>query len=119
PPPRVAVHCLASAAAQARTLQPAPRTAVPPAGLVLAPAPRESAPAWSEGLLAFNDTALPEAAAQLARYTGKRIVVMGELARGTRVSGTAGIADPKRALDLLLAQTKVRITDLPGLLILR
>ncbi|OCZ67730.1 iron dicitrate transport regulator FecR [Achromobacter xylosoxidans] len=116
---QVAVQCLACADAQARILEPGQRIAVTAAGMVLAPAPRESAPAWSEGLLAFNDTALPEAAAQLARYTGKRIVVMGELARGTRVSGTAGIADPKRALDLLLAQTKVRITDLPGLLILR
>lgn len=82
------------------------------------PATPETAPAWSQGLLAFNDTALPDAAAQLARYTGKRILVWGERARAARVSGTAGIADPRRALDLL-AQTKVEITDLPGLLILR
>ncbi|MGE8658865.1 MAG: FecR family protein [Achromobacter sp.] len=116
---QVAVQCLACADAQARILEPGQRIAVSAAGMRRDPAPPESAPAWSEGLLAFNDTALPAAAAQLARYTGKRILVLGERARNTRVSGTAGIADPKRALDLLLAQTKVRITDLPGLLILR
>jgi transmembrane sensor len=36
-----------------------------------------------------------------------------------RVSGIASIDDPKRALELLLAQAKVGITELPGLLILR
>ncbi|MNQ65690.1 hypothetical protein D3C85_801530 [compost metagenome] len=58
-------------------------------------------------------------AAQLSRYTAKHIIVLGESARGVRVSGTASVGDPKRALALLLAQTKVEITDLPGLLILR
>lgn len=116
---QVAVQCLACADGQLQTLEPGQRITVSASGMVRDPAPRETAPAWSQGLLAFNDTALPDAAAQLARYTDKHILVLGELARGTRVSGTASIADPKRALDLLLAQTKVGITDLPGLLILR
>lgn len=116
---QVAVQCTACADAQPQTLAAGQRITVSAGGMFRDPAPREAAPAWSQGLLAFNDTALPDAAAQLARYTGKRILVLGELARNTRVSGTAGIADPKRALDLLLAQTKVGITDLPGLLILR
>ena len=116
---QVAVQCLACADGQLQTLEPGQRITVSAGGMIRDPAPRETAPAWSQGLLAFNDTALPDAAAQLARYTGKHILVLGELARGTRVSGTASIADPKRALDLLLAQTKVGITDLPGLLILR
>ena len=42
-----------------------------------------------------------------------------QAARNARISGTARLADPKRALELLLAQTRVRITDLPGLLLLR
>ncbi|MFY4259966.1 FecR family protein [Achromobacter xylosoxidans] len=116
---QVAVQCLACADRQPQTLDAGQRMTVSADGIDRNPATRETAPAWSQGLLAFNDTALPDAAAQLARYTGKRILVWGERARGTRVSGTAGIADPRRALDLLLAQTKVEITDLPGLLILR
>lgn len=116
---QVAVQCLACTDGQPQTLEPGQRITVSASGMIRDPAPRETAPAWSQGLLAFNDATLPDAAAQLARYTGKHILVLGELARGTRVSGTAIIADPKRALDLLLAQTKVGITDLPGLLILR
>lgn len=116
---QVAVQCQACADRQSLILDPGQRIAVTADGMVRDQAPRETTPAWSQGLLAFNDTALPDAAAQLARYSGKRILVWGERARGTRVSGTAGIADPRRALDLLLAQTKVEITDLPGLLILR
>ena len=50
-------------------------------------------------------------------HTSKRVLV--QAARNARISGTARLADPKRALELLLAQTRVRITDLPGLLLLR
>ncbi|CAB3717621.1 Protein FecR [Achromobacter deleyi] len=116
---RVAVQCLACADGQSLILDPGQEATVSPAGILRGDAPKENAPGWSQGLLAFNNALLPDAAAQLARYTGKHIVVMGDAARRTRVSGTANIANPKRALDLLLAQTPVRITDLPGLLILR
>ena len=116
---RVAVQCLACDDGQSLILDPGQDATVSAAGIVRRDAPKENAPDWSQGLLAFNDTALPEAAAQLGRYTGKHILVMGDAAQRTRVSGTANIADPKRALALLLAQTPVRITDLPGLLILR
>jgi transmembrane sensor len=88
-------------------------------GITRFAAPQEPAPDWSQGLLAFNDVALPEAAARLSRYGGKHILVLGETARRLRVSGIASIDDPKRALELLLAQAKVGITELPGLLILR
>lgn len=116
---QVVVQCLACADRQPQTLDAGQRMRVSANGIDRDPATPETAPAWSQGLLAFNDTALPDAAAQLARYTSKRILAWGERARATRVSGTASIADPRRALDLLLAQTKVEITDLPGLLILR
>jgi len=116
---RVAVQCLACAGAQELILGPGEGADVSAAGIARDAARRESEPDWSRGLLAFNDVALPDAAAQLSRYTGKHILVLGEAARGVRVSGTANVGDPKRALALLLAQTKVGITDLPGLLILR
>ncbi|MBB1626587.1 FecR domain-containing protein [Achromobacter sp. UMC71] len=116
---RVAVQCLACADGQSLILEPGQSAVVSAAGLDPSDAPKEGAPDWSQGLLAFNNASLPDAAAQLSRYTGKHILVLGDLAQGTHVSGTANIADPKRALALLLAQTKIRITDLPGVLILR
>lgn len=116
---RVAVQCLACDGGPSLILGPGQDAAVSAAGITRGETPKETAPGWSQGLLAFNNALLPDAATQLARYTGKHIVVMGDAARHTRVSGTANIANPKRALDLLLAHTPVRITDLPGLLILR
>ena len=50
--------------------------------------------------------------------TSKRVLVLGR-PRAMRASPAPRAADPKRALELLLAQTRVRITDLPGLLLLR
>lgn len=116
---RVAVECLACADGQSLILDPGQSAVVSAAALTPGDGPKENAPDWSQGLLAFNNASLPDAAAQLSRYTGKHILVLGDRAQRTRVSGTANIADPKRALALLLAQTKVKITDLPGLLILR
>ncbi len=116
---RVAVQCLACADKREIVLDAGEGAQVSAAGIARDATQRESAPDWSQGLLAFNDVALPEAAARMSRYTSKHILVLGEAARSVRVSGTANIADPQRALALLLAQTKVEITDLPGLLILR
>ncbi|MGB3435699.1 FecR family protein [Achromobacter sp.] len=117
---RVAVQCLTCQDGQSLALDAGQGAAVSATGILrLAAAPPEPAPDWSQGLLAFNNVALPEAAARLSRYGGKHILVLGEAARGLRVSGTASIGDSKRALVLLLAQAKVGITELPGLLIVR
>lgn len=116
---RVAVQCLTCPNSEALTLDPGQNVTVSAAGMVRADAPLETAPDWSQGLLAFNDVTLPDAAARLSRYTGKHILVLGDPARRIRVSGTVNVADPQHALTLLLAQTQVRITALPGLLILR
>lgn len=116
---RVAVQCLTCQDGQSLALDAGQEAAVSATGILRLAAAQEPAPDWSQGLLAFNDVALPEAAARLARYGGKHILVLGEAARSLRVSGTASIGDPKRALALLLAQAKVDITELPGLLIVR
>ncbi|MDF8365766.1 FecR family protein [Achromobacter anxifer] len=116
----VAVDCLACESDQRLVLGPGEGADVSAAGIArLAATAAETAPDWSQGLLAFNDVSLPDAAARLSRYGGKHILVLGEAARNLRVSGTASIGDPRRALALLLAQSKVGITELPGLLILR
>lgn len=116
---RVAVHCLVCQDDAALVLDAGQEAAVSATGITRLAASPEPAPDWSQGLLAFNNVALPEAAARLSRYGGKHILVLGDTARRLRVSGTASIGDPKRALELLLAQAKVGITELPGLLILR
>jgi len=117
---RVAVQCLTCQDGQSLALDAGQGAAVSATGILrLTAAPPEPAPDWSQGLLAFNDVALPEAAARLSRYGGKHILVLGEAARSLRVSGTASIGDSQRALTLLLAQAKVGITELPGLLIVR
>ncbi|WP_199770882.1 FecR domain-containing protein [Achromobacter sp. AONIH1] len=116
---RVQVHCRICADDRADILDSGDSVQVSADGIVRVASSSEAAPDWSQGLLSFNDVALPAAAAQLSRYTSKRVLVLGQAARNARISGTARLADPKRALELLLAQTRVRITDLPGLLLLR
>ena len=115
---RVAVRCLVCEDKHEVVLDPGEAAEVSAAGIARRTTHRESAPDWSQGLLSFNDVALADAAARMSRYTSRHIVVLGKAARNVRVSGTANIADPQRALALLLAQTKVEITALPGLLIL-
>ena len=116
---RVAVHCLVCQDDAALVLDAGQEAAVSATGIARLATAQEPAPDWSQGLLAFNNVALPQASARLSRYGGKHILVLGDTARRLHVSGTASIGDPKRALELLLAQTKVGITELPGLLILR
>ncbi|MBC9903399.1 FecR family protein [Achromobacter xylosoxidans] len=116
---RVAVHCLVCQGDAVLVLDAGQEAAVSATGIARLATAQEPAPDWSQGLLAFNNVALPQAAARLSRYGDKHILVLGDTARRLHVSGTAGIGDPKRALELLLAQTKVGITELPGLLILR
>ena len=116
---RVAVQCKRCQDRQSLVLDAGDGATVSAAGITrLAAAPQERGSDWSQGLLAFSDIALPEAAARLTGMAAN-ILVVGEAARSLRVSGTASIGDPKRALALLLAQSKVDITDLPGLLIVR
>ena len=95
------------------------RQEVSPAGVKREAEAGTASPGWTRGLLSFDDVPLQTAADALARYSAKHILVVGEAAKTQRVSGTALVADPQRALELLLAQTPVRVTELPGLLILR
>ncbi|MGE8675611.1 MAG: FecR family protein [Achromobacter kerstersii] len=116
---RVAVRCLPCADDQGVTLSAGEAVEVSKAGVKRHAEVGTASPGWTRGLLSFDDVPLPAAVQALARYSGKHIVVMGDAARAQRVSGTANVADTRRALELLLAQTPVQVTDLPGLLILR
>ena len=116
---QVAVHCLPCFEDQSVTLSAGEAVDVSEAGIKRSAETDAASPGWTRGLLSFDDVPLQTAAQTLARYSGKHIMVMGDAARAQRVSGTANVADARRALELLLAQTPVRVTDLPGLLILR
>ncbi|MDH2053364.1 FecR family protein [Achromobacter marplatensis] len=116
---QVAVRCLPCADDQGLTLSAGETVQVTPAGVKREAEAGTASPGWTRGLLSFDDVPLQTAADALARYSAKHILVIGEAAKAQRVSGTALVADPQRALELLLAQTPVRVTDLPGLLILR
>ncbi|WMD21361.1 FecR domain-containing protein [Achromobacter seleniivolatilans] len=116
---QVEVGCLPCTEAQHATLSAGEAVDVSAAGITRQTQAGAATPGWSRGLLSFDDVPLQSAADELARYTGKTILVMSDAAKAQRVSGTANVADPQRALELLLAQTPVRVTNLPGLLILR
>ncbi|WP_454674564.1 FecR family protein [Achromobacter pestifer] len=116
---QVAVRCLPCADDQGLTLSAGEAVEVSAAGVKRDAVADTTPPGWTRGLLSFDDVPLQVAADTLARYTGKHILVMGEAAKAQHVSGTANVANPLRALELLLAQTPVRVTELPGLLILR
>jgi len=115
----VALRCLVCADSRTLTLEAGEGADVSPAGILPDAPVRPAPPAWTRGLLVFDDVPLAEAAQRLSRYTRKHILVLGGPARAVRVSGTAQVSDPARALSLLLAQTPVRIDELPGLLVLR
>lgn len=116
---QVAVRCLPCADDQGVTLSAGEAVEVSRSGIKRGVQAGTAPPGWTRGLLSFDDVPLQTAADALARYSGKHILVMGNAAKAQRVSGTANVADAARALELLLAQTPVRITRLPGLLILR
>lgn len=116
---QVAVRCLPCVDEQGLTLSAGEAAEVSAAGVKRDAETGAAQPSWTRGLVSFNDVPLQTAADALARYSAKHILVLGQAAKAQRVSGTALVADPLRALDLLLAQTPVRVTELPGLLILR
>ena len=113
---RVQVHCRICADDRADILDSGDSVQVSADGIVRRLVKRSGA-GLSQGLLSFNDVALRRRRAMYPHQQAR--AGAGQAARNARISGTARLADPKRALELLLAQTRVRITDLPGLLLLR
>ncbi|MFQ1062206.1 FecR family protein [Bordetella trematum] len=114
----VAVDCLSCQPLRRVIVSPGQRVRIDDGRLSQADAPAGPAPAWSQGLASFDDMPLAQAAAELARYSGQAIIVLGA-ARELRVSGTVAIADAREALSFLLASRAVRVSSLPGLLIVQ
>ena len=116
---RVQVHCRICADDRADILDSGDSVQVSADGIVRVASSSEAAPDWSQGLLVQRCGAAGGGGAIVPLHQQARAGAGVEAARNARISGTARLADPKRALELLLAQTRVRITDLPGLLLLR
>lgn len=73
---------------------------------------------WARGRLSFDRVRLTEMTAELDRYTSDRILVLGS-ARELKVSGAATPARPLDALMALEGGQHIRITRLPGLIVVR
>ena len=114
---RVQVHCRICADDRADILDSGDSVQVSADGIVRVASSSEAAPDWSQGPLVQRCGAAGGGGA-IVPPPASACWCWGA-ARNARISGTARLADPKRALELLLAQTRVRITDLPGLLLLR
>lgn len=78
-----------------------------------APANTAEAMAWTEGVLMFKDTPLPQVVAEIARYHRGYVRVLGD-AQALRVSGVFRIDDPVAAIDQLqrsLRLHSIHLTD--------
>jgi transmembrane sensor len=69
---------------------------------------RESAGAWSEGMLVASDMPLGEFLGELARYRAGRISCAPEVAH-LRVSGTYPLGDTERILGALQRALPIRV----------
>ena len=78
----------------------------------------ESAPAWTSGLLTFDDVSVRQAAQQLGDYTHRAIWIGSERAGSIRVSGLVQAARPVAALELLTSGYGLKIVELPGLIVI-
>ncbi|MGE8517267.1 MAG: FecR family protein [Alcaligenes nematophilus] len=78
----------------------------------------EAVPAWTRGLLSFDDVSVSEVARQLGEYTHRVIWVASEQAGAIRVSGVVQAARPADALSLLTLGQGLQIKELPGLIVI-
>ncbi|AYR22013.1 FecR family protein [Alcaligenes faecalis] len=120
----VQVQCQSCDASQPVILQPGDRATVAGGQLraqlaqSTASTHAEAAPAWTNGLLSFDDVSLREAARQLGQYTHRVIWMGSEKAEATRVSGVVQAARPAAALNLLTVGQGLQIKELPGLIVI-
>lgn len=59
--------------------------------------------AWHEGRFVFNNAALRDVLQQIERYRAGRIIVLGSVLGGRRISGSFSLKDPNAALSSLQA----------------
>jgi len=73
--------------------------------------------AWQRGRLVFRSQPLVEVFAQLQRVQGERVLFLDDGARRLQVTGVFASADPSALLRAIESNLPVRLTRLPGLLL--
>lgn len=92
--------------------------ALGPDGLQKAPADPDAL-AWRQGRLVVSGRPLAEVVGTLARYHTGRVLLLDPAAAARPVSGVFDLTDADHALDLLADSLALRVTRLPGLVVLR
>lgn len=92
--------------------------ALGPDGLHKAPADPDAL-AWRQGQMVVSGQPLAEVVRALARYHKGRVLLLNGAAAGRPVSGVFDVTDADHALDLLAGSLGLRLTHLPGLVVLR
>ncbi len=83
------------------------------------PVDAESETAWRRGKLIFNGKPLGDVVAEIRRYRGGEIVILGDRLRVLKVTGVFDLSDPEAILRTIETTLPVRITRLPLVTILR
>ncbi|PZP25330.1 FecR family protein [Pseudomonas kuykendallii] len=73
--------------------------------------------AWQRGRLVFRSRPLEEVFAELARYQDGRVLFLDDQARRLAVTGVFSRQQPQAVFDAIEATLPVRLTRLPGLLL--
>lgn len=89
-----------------------------PEGLQAAPVDPDAL-AWRQGQMVVSGRPLAEVVQALARYHQGRVLLLNDAAAGRPVSGVFDVTDADHALDLLAGGLGLRLTRLPGLVVLR
>ncbi|MEW5422351.1 FecR domain-containing protein [Amorphus sp. 3PC139-8] len=79
----------------------------------------EVATAWRRGKLIFNRRRLGDVVAELERYRGGRILVVGDRLRALEVTGVFDLDDPEAVLSTIEATLPVHVVRLPLVTIIR
>lgn len=83
------------------------------------PVPLADALAWRDGRFAFYRMALADVVAEIGRYRGGRIVIVGDALAAAPVTGSFALADTDAALDALQASLGFRLIRLGPLTVIR
>ena len=89
-----------------------------PEGLHAVPADPDAL-AWRQGQMVVSGQPLAEVVQALARYHNGRVLLLNDAAAGRPVSGVFDVTDADRALDLLAGSLGLRLTRLPGFVVMR
>ena len=80
----------------------------------LAPGMANSIAAWRRGLIVIDERPLSDAIAEVARYRAGPTLTFADTSGGAKISGVFRIAAPDEALEALAQMGGLRITSLPG-----